>query len=49
MNKEEIVSVLQASLLLYDGMPEDEVRELVGDKYVGSAKYITNFLRSYRI
>lgn len=49
MNKEEITNVLQASLLLYDEMPEDEVKELVGEGYLGSAKYITNFLRSYKI
>lgn len=48
MNREEIIKVLEASLLLWDGMPEDKVKELVGEGYFGSAKYIVNFLRSYQ-
>ena len=49
MNKEEFTSVLQASLLLYDEMPEKEVKELVGDKYIGCAKGIVGFVRSYKL
>lgn len=47
MNKIEATSVLQASLLLYEGMSEEEVRESVGDEYMGCAKGIVNFVRSY--
>lgn len=49
MNKEEFVSVLQASLLLYDDMPKEEVEELVGVKHMSCAMYILGFIRSYEI
>ena len=49
MNKEEITLVLQATLLLYDEMPEEEVKRLVGDKYLSCANYILGFIRSYKL
>lgn len=47
MNREEFLKVLEASLLLWDGMPEDEVVELLDKSSVSLALYINNFLRSY--
>ena len=49
MNKEEFTSVLQAMLLLYDDMPEEEVRRLVGDKHIGCAKGLMGFVKTYKL
>ena len=48
MNKQEVVKVLEATLLLYDGMPEEEVTELLDSFSVSCAKYIKGFLESYK-
>ncbi len=49
MNKEEFTLVLQAALLLYDEVVEEKVINLVGKKYMGCAKGIVGFIRSYKI
>jgi len=49
MNKEEFTSVLQAALLLYEGMPEEEVAKLVGEKYVGCAKGVSIFVKGWNL
>jgi len=49
MNKEEFTCVLESCLLLFDGMSEEEVKDLVGKKYVPCAKYINGFLGSYKL
>ena len=49
MNKEEFTQVLQASLLLYEGVPEEKVIESVEKRYVSLAQYIVGFARSYKL
>jgi len=49
VDKKEFTQVLQASLLLYDGMPEEKVVDLVGKRYVSLAQYIVGFVRSYKL
>ena len=49
MNKKEFTSVLQASLLLFDEMPDEEVIELVGKEYLGCAKGIVGFVKGWKI
>ena len=49
MDKREFTSVMQAMLLLYDGVREEEVKRLVGEEYVGFAKGVTEFIRSYKL
>ena len=46
MEKQEMMNVLQASLLLMD-MPEEEVKTLVGEGDLAKAKYVYGFLRTY--
>ena len=49
MNREEFIKVLEVCLLLWDDMPEEEVKELFDNGSVACAKYIIGFVRSYKI
>ena len=48
MNKEEIVKILEAVLLLFENVPEKEVVKLLDEYTVSCAKYILGFLQSYK-
>lgn len=48
MNREEFLKVLESCLLLWDGMPEDEVIKLIDNPSVSCANYLLGFLRSYK-
>jgi len=48
MEKEEVVKILQATLLLFDDMPESEVEKSVDSFSVTCAKYLVGFLKTYK-
>ena len=49
MDKETFLRILEASLLLFDGVPEEEVIKLLDSFSVTCANYITNFVKSYKL
>ncbi len=49
MNKEEFTKVLEASLLLFDDVSEEEVSKLIGKEYLGCAKGIVGFVKGWKI
>ncbi len=48
MEKTEMVRVLEAVLLLAEGMPEEEVGRITSKFAVSCAKYIHGFLKSFK-
>ena len=48
MEKIDFLKVLEASLLLFDGVPESEVVEALDKFSVECGKYITQFVKNYK-
>ena len=48
MEKKEFLKVLEASILLFDNVPEEKVINLLDKFSVNCAKYINGFLKSYK-
>ena len=51
MNKEEFTMSLQAALLLFDGIMEQELKEKyqVPEVHIAIGKYIYNFVRTFKL
>ena len=49
MDKQLFTQILECSLLLFDGMSQEELQKLDFDmKVITKAQYITNFAKTYK-
>ena len=48
MEKEEVVKILEAVLLLFENMPEEDIIQLTNKFSVSCAKAVYGFLNSYK-